>query len=209
MLLDFLKHLFGKRPLPFPAEYFVSDRQFNQLYPPSIRKAALKHFTQLDIAKQAAEFLVNEDNVKILDIGSGAGKFCIAAAYYKPNALFYGVELRKTLAEQAEFIKNDLGLKNITFIKGSFNELDFKQYNHFYFYNSFYENIIKEGRIDDKLPFSKKIFDDYSAQLFQQLEKMPAGTRLVTYHVTKTEIPLSFKVTRESTDGFLKFCIKI
>jgi len=32
-----------------------------------------------------------------LDIGSGVGKFCLAGAYYKPSASFFGVEQRKDL----------------------------------------------------------------------------------------------------------------
>jgi hypothetical protein len=195
--------------MPYPARYFLNDDAFNKLYPPYIRQLARKHWTPLDVAKQAAEFLVMEDKVKVLDIGSGVGKFCIAAAYYKPNAFYVGVEQRENLAIHAEITKNALGFTNITFINSNFTGLDFKQYNHFYFYNSFYEHIVDVGRIDESIIFSRELFVNYSTHLLNQLDEMPKGTRLVTYHTTRTEIPQSFNVVREGADGFLKFCIKV
>ncbi|HWB27783.1 MAG TPA: methyltransferase domain-containing protein [Chitinophagaceae bacterium] len=208
MLRNFIQRLFYK-PLPFPGEYFLSDKKFNKLYPPYIQQLARKHWTPLEVCKLAAEFLVTGDGVKILDIGSGAGKFCIAAAYYQPNAIYYGVEQRQNLALHAEDVKNRLGFTNAAFIHGNFTALDFTEYNHFYFYNSFYEHIIDDGHIDENIPFSKETYRQYNEQLFALLEKMPAGTRLVTYHVTRAEIPSYFKITREEVDGFLKFCVKV
>lgn len=209
MAFNFLKRLFGPAKPLFPPDYFFSDKKFNSLYPAYIQKVARKHFTPLGVAQMAAEFLAKDEAVKILDIGSGAGKFCAAAAYYTPKASYFGVELRENLLQNAELIKNKLQLNNITFIKGNFTDVDFTQFNHFYFYNSFYENIVDVGRIDEALPFSKEQYSAYNAALFKCLEPMPAGTRLVTFHVATTELPPSFKVTREEIEGFLKFCVKV
>jgi len=209
MPFNFFKRIFGTPPPLFPPDYFFSDSKFNKLYPPYIQKVARKHFTPLGVAQMAAEFLAKDEAVNILDIGSGAGKFCAAAAYYTPKAYYFGVELRENLIENAEMVKKKLELKNVTFIKGNFTEVDFTQFNHFYFYNSFYENIVDIGRIDDALPFSKEQYNTYNAEFFKHLEPMPAGTRLVTFHVAKTELPPSFKVTREEVEGFLKFCVKV
>jgi len=75
--------------------WFSSDAHFNHLYPSSIRLLAQRHWTPLVVARKAANFLAAESNVKILDIGSGVGKFCLAAAHYKPKAFYYGIEQRK------------------------------------------------------------------------------------------------------------------
>lgn len=157
----------------------------------------------------AAEFLTNGEAVKVLDIGSGAGKFCLAAAYYQPKAHYYGIELRENLADNAEMIRNKLGFNNVTFMKGSFEDVDFNQYNHFYFYNSFYENIVDVQRIDESLPFSKEMYKTYNDALFKKLEQLPTGTRLVTFHITQQDLPPFFKVTREAVEGYLKFCVKM
>jgi len=63
-------------------------------------------------------------------------------------------------------------------------------------------------RIDESLPFSREQYNTYNAALFKKLEQMPAGTRLVTFHITQQELPPFFKVTREEVEGYLKFCVK-
>jgi tRNA G46 methylase TrmB len=78
-------------------DWFASDILFNSLYPDSIQSLAQKHWTPLDVAKKAADFLAVSHEVKILDIGSGSGKFCLTAAYHHPDINFYGVEQRKNL----------------------------------------------------------------------------------------------------------------
>jgi cyclopropane fatty-acyl-phospholipid synthase-like methyltransferase len=59
---------------------FKNDDTFNKLYPIGIERKAIKHWSRLEIAKSAAEFLAAQNNVHVLDIGSGVGKFCLAAA---------------------------------------------------------------------------------------------------------------------------------
>src|ERR1019366_2689686 len=117
---------------------FEDDDEFHSLYPQHIQKLAVLHWTPLKVAKNAAEFLVPADCVKVLDIGSGAGKFCLAASHYQPNGLFYGIEQRKNLIDCAVKAEYNLGLNNLTFLHGNFTQLDFTQFDHFYFYNSFY-----------------------------------------------------------------------
>ena len=70
----------------YEEKYFSSDKQFNELYPPAIQSLARRHWTPLDVARKAANYLAAEDNVKILDIGSGVGKFCLSAAHFKHKA---------------------------------------------------------------------------------------------------------------------------
>jgi len=112
-------------------KWFMSDAQLHYLYPESIQLMARKHWTPLSITQMAVQFLTPTRGVKVLDIGSGVGKFCLAAAYYKPEAFFFGVEQRKDLTEHAEFARALLGLGNVHFLNNNFTQLDFKQYDHF------------------------------------------------------------------------------
>jgi len=48
---------------------------------------SLKQWTPLAIARKAAEFLA-EPGSKVLDIGSGIGKFCLTGAFFNPEATF-------------------------------------------------------------------------------------------------------------------------
>ncbi len=193
----------------FAEKWFASDEQFNQLYPLSIQALARRHWTPLSVARKAAGFLAAENNVRILDIGSGVGKFCLAAAYYKPNAFYYGIEQRKSLVSHAEKAREILHLQNVSFVNGNFTQLDFRKYDHFYFYNAFYENLAGTEKIDDSIDYSGELFNYYNRYLFKQLEKKPAGTRLATFHSMEEEIPQGYHVVGSEMDNLLKFWIKI
>jgi SAM-dependent methyltransferase len=193
----------------FAEKWFASDEQFNQLYPLSIQALARRHWTPLSVARKAAGFLAAENNVRILDIGSGVGKFCLAAAYYKPKAFYYGIEQRKSLVSHAEKAREILHLQNVSFVNGNFTQLDFRKYDHFYFYNAFYENLAGTEKIDDSIDYSGELFNYYNRYLFKQLEKKPAGTRLATFHSMEEEIPQGYHVVGSEMDNLLKFWIKI
>lgn len=200
-------HFIEKRNLT--EQWFNSDIEFNRLYPLSIQSLAKKHWTPLHIAQKAAYFLAAENNVTILDVGSGVGKFCLAAAYYKPNAFFFGVEQRKGLIDHAEAAKEILQLDNASFIDGNFTQLDFRQYDHFYFYNAFYENMVGTDRIDNSIVYSSELFNYYNRYFYKQLEKKPAGTRLATFHSLEDEVPPGYHVVGSEMENLLKFWIKI
>lgn len=189
--------------------WYRSDADFNRLYPASIQQLASQHWTTLTVARRAANFLAAEPHMRILDIGSGVGKFCLSAAHHKPDALFFGVEQRKSLVTIADAVKDTIGLTNVTFINGNFTQLDFRQYNHFYFYNSFYENLNGTNKIDDSIDYSQELYHYYNRYLYKQLEKKPAGTRLATYHSVEDEIPADYHVVGSEINDLLKFWIKI
>jgi len=188
--------------------WFSSDIQFHYLYPPTIQRLAQRHWTPLNVAQQAVEFLAPAAGVRVLDIGSGVGKFCLAGAYYKRDAFFYGVEQRKDLVGHARVAKRAIGLSNVSFIHGNFTSLNLNEYDHFYFYNSFYENIKGTPKIDHNVSFSETLYNYYNRYLFKKLEEMPAGTRVVTRCSWEDKIPSSYVVVNSDIDSMLKFHIK-
>lgn len=189
--------------------WYVSDEQFNQLYPPSIQELSGRHWTPLAVARKAANFLAIKSEVKILDIGSGVGKFCLGAASFKPNASYYGVEQRNYLLEYAEAARNKLELENVTFINGNFTQLDFGNFDHFYFFNSFYENLAWTNKIDENIQYSTELYNYYNRYLYQQLDQKKPGTRVATFHSLEDEIPESYYVVGSECDNLLKFWIKV
>ena len=189
--------------------WFDSDLNFHKLYPPGIRALARRHWTPLHVARKASVFLAPENGLRILDIGSGVGKFCLSAANQNPQSLFFGVEQRWSLIDHAETAKEILHLKNAFFIYGNFTQLDFRQYDHFYFFNAFYENLACFDKIDDSIEYSGELFNYYNRYLYQQLAQKPAGTRLATFHTLEDEIPANFHVVGSDGDSLLKFWIKV
>ena len=187
----------------------ISDSQFNEIYPPSIQLLAQRHWTPLDVAIKAADFLAAENNVSILDIGSGVGKFCLAAANHKPKAFFTGVEQRLSLIRHAETAKTLLQLNNAWFINGNFTQIDFRNYDHFYFFNAFYENLEWTVKIDNSIDYSGELYNYYSRYLYKQLQQKPSGTRLAAFHSLEDEMPPEYHVVGVEMDGLLKFWIKV
>ena len=188
---------------------FLSDAHFDQLYPASIQKLSVKHWTPLHIARKAAQFLAVDSNVRILDIGSGVGKFCLTAAHYKPHAVFHGVEQRRSLIYYADKAKELLRLENVDFMPGNFTQLDFRHYDHFYFYNSFYENLASTDKIDQQIDYSAELYHYYNRYLYRLLNEKPSGTRLATFHSLEDEIPPDYHVVGSERENLLKFWIKI
>jgi SAM-dependent methyltransferase len=193
----------------YSLDVFQDDREFHQLYPPTIQKSALRHWTPLQVSRCAAQFLVTAPGSRILDIGSGVGKFCLAAAYYQPGGMFFGIEQRKDLHEIALGIKSELQLENAFFMHGNFTQLDLADYDHFYFFNSFYENLDGSEKIDATIQYSSSLYNYYNRYLYKQLEQLPPGTRIATYHSLEDEIPPCYYVVKTHYDNLLKFWIKV
>ncbi|MDF2191294.1 methyltransferase domain-containing protein [Paraflavitalea sp. CAU 1676] len=192
----------------FLSNYFAEESNFRTLFPLHLQKMDALHWSPLPVIGKAVQFLVQDEVVSVLDIGSGIGKFCLAGAFYRPAAHYYGVEQREQLVTQAAIVRGRLGLNNVHFIHGNFTQLDLKQYDHFYFYNSFFENLSTSDRIDDSIAYSRELYNYYSHYLYNQLEEKPAGTRIVTYCSWGDEIPNGYKLIESHFDSLLKCWIK-
>lgn len=191
------------------SNWFSSDTHFNTLYPESIRQKSRRQWTPLLVAEKAAAFLRTGAGSRILDIGSGCGKFCLAAGYYFPDTTFIGVEQRAYLTDEANKALATLQLKNVSFHTANITNIVLKDFQHFYFYNSFYENLAETEKIDEDIPFSKELFKAYNYYLYRQLRLCRKGTRLVTYHSAETEIPDEYQIVQTDINDYLKCWIKI
>lgn len=189
-------------------KWFSSDSQFHELFPESVQALARSHWTPLSVAQKAANFLAADKGSRVLDIGSGIGKFCLAAAYYKPNAFYYGVEQRLDLVTYADNARQILGFKNVSFIHGNLMQLDFKNYDHFYFYNAFYENLVHTEKIDNNLTYSIEIYNQYNRFLYKQLDKKLSGTRIAVYHGMEDILPPGYLEGGSEMDDLLKYWVK-
>jgi hypothetical protein len=185
-------------------KWYNSDDAFDKLLPFAVRVLSHQHWTPLHVAHKAIQFLAPADGTKVLDIGSGAGKFCIAGGYYKPQCWFTGVEQRKSLIVTGEMIADKLSLENVSFLNGNFTRIDFTKYDSFYFYNSFYENLNGTDKIDSSIEYSSGLYYYYCRCLSKKLDEMPVGTRLATFHSLENEIPLSYRLTETWFDNSLK-----
>lgn len=186
---------------------FRKDAAFDELYPEHIRSLSAMHWTTVDIARKAGAFLA-VPGASVLDIGSGVGKFCMIAGFLYPETAFYGIEQRLELHTFAEIAKAEINLSNVELMHGNLTALDFSGYDHFYFYNSFYENIEPDSRIDHSVKVSFELYHRYSRFVYEMLDGKPPGTRLVTFHATESQVPPGYKLLSNSYSRALKMWIK-
>jgi len=187
--------------------FFRNDAEFDWLYPEHLQLMSQKQWTPIAIARKAAEYLAVK-NAKILDVGSGIGKFCLTAAHFYPDSFYFGVEQRHELVHYAKASQRYLDINNISFIHANITQVNFHQFDHFYFYNSFFENLDRENAIDDSIETSYSLYAYYSQYLKSMLSDKPSGTRVVTYQSFGEIIPTDYSMTDLSYDSLLQLWIK-
>ncbi len=101
--------------------------------------------------------------------------------------------------------KDILQMNNVFFLHGNFTQLDFKRFDHFYFYNSFYENLPGTDKIDDSIAYSEELYMYYKQYLYRQLKLKPKGTRLCTLCTWEHEIPPEYHVVSSEMGEQLRY----
>ena len=185
----------------------LDNWEFDKIYPGSIRMISDKQWTSVDIAVSAALFLVTDKNTRVLDIGSGVGKFCLIGATIT-DAYFTGVEQRKELVDITNEIIDIYDIPNIKIIHSNIVDIEFSNYDAFYFFNPFQENIDVSARIDNQVGMSDYLYDKYSNYVYKQLSLAKNGTRLVTYFGSENKVPDCYRLKETKHDNELKFWIK-
>lgn len=186
----------------------VRDRDFDQLYPDSIKILSDIHWTSLEIAVKAADLLVKYPETRVLDIGSGVGKFCILGAL-TTDGIFTGVEYRKSLVNISQGVIKQLDIHNAEIIHSDIVNIDFANYDAFYFFNSFGENIADVWpKIDSFSDLSTTNYKKYTNYVYQQFENLDSGTRIVTHCGDDNQIPDSYILRESYFDGDLQLWIK-
>lgn len=185
----------------------LTDTSFNELLPGYLKFAARLYFTPIEVAKKAAEWLTENNEKRILDIGSGVGKFCIAAASHV-DSHFYGVEYRKSLVQLGKHIAKHYQLNNVTLLNANILDIDFSNYDGFYIFNPFYENLEKTKRLNDEVKLKAELYQVFLKYTDDQLNKAKVGTKLVTYHGNNFEVPNSYVKINDAFNGDLKLWVK-
>jgi SAM-dependent methyltransferase len=177
----------NRNDIAAPEEFTVEDERFDRIYPAAIRELSSIFWTPVAIAAEAAKLLVQESGTRVLDVGCGPGKFCLIGAALT-DGHFTGVEQRGDLVEAARNAAWGLALEGAEFLHGNVTEITFSEYDAFYVFNPFEENM-HGHRIDSAIPLSPKLFKRYTGYVSDQLGRQPGGTRVVTYMGYGDEIP--------------------
>ena len=167
------------------------------------------HWTPVHVARRAAQLLVTGPETRVLDVGSGPGKFCLVGAMATLGH-FTGVEQRPYLVEFSRSFARKYAIPRVHFLRANAGDLDWSRYNAFYFYNPFYENLDPDKKIDERVELSPSLYNQYIRMAQERLAEAPSGTRVVTFHGMGGEMPDGYeRVLQEFQDtGFLELWIR-
>jgi predicted RNA methylase len=182
-------------------ERLGSDVAFDGAYERRIRALSSQHWTPVAIAARAARLLTRAGATRILDVGSGAGKFCIVGAL-STRATFVGVERRADLVEVAGRAAREMGAARATFIHANVEALPFDGFDGFYLYNPFFEHISRHlPLVDRTLERSGRAHRRVVRSIEEKLGALPAPAVVVTYHGFGGQLPPDFSHVGDEPAG--------
>lgn len=172
-----------------------TDRDFDKLLPKDLRERSSLHWTPLEVVRRAAQWIDELGIQTVVDVGSGAGKFCAAAAL-NSKANYLGIEQRYRLVLAARELASVLDVeRQVTFIQGTLTDLP--RADAYYMYNPFGENLFGwDGQIDSDVELSEERYRRDVATSVRLLAAAQVGTYLITYNGFGGEVPASYKEVR-------------
>ncbi len=159
----------------------MTDREFDRVFQESVRALSKVHWTPIEVARRAAELLVPDSSSRVLDLGSGAGKFCLVGAM-STEGHFVGVESRKNLVSLSKQLAQRLKLDRAEFICDDALNLDWSGFSGIYLFNPFEEHISEKIQFEPAGEFSPKLYKKSVELTVSKLAALPQGTRAVTFH---------------------------
>lgn len=190
----------------------VDDATFDRLlYSPEARRRSSVFWTPVEVAQRVVSLLAATSDTRILDIGSGVGKFCIVGAMMS-EALFVGIEQREHLVRMARVAALRAGLRNTRFVAGDFHLAEFTAFDVLYLFNPFEENAWAPNEwLDDSVALSLEKARDDIERAEALLGAARQGTRVVTYHGFGGDVPSSYErlVSERCHTGAIELWTKV
>jgi SAM-dependent methyltransferase len=170
------------------AGHDVQDEVFDRIFPRVVRTLSHVNFTPLDVARRAAGLLVPEPGCRVLDVGAGAGKFCLVGALTTEGS-FTGIDRSPTLVDVARELAHRFGIPRAHFLLGDVRSESWTSYDSFYLYNPFDIMIgaVSWGFFEDAEQQDCVAFTEAT------LAERPAGTRVVTFHGFGGLVPKNYE----------------
>ncbi len=185
----------------------LTEENFNHFLPGYLQRASRVYFTPIRVAQLAAQWLTDDGAKTVLDIGAGVGKFCVAGASLN-SSFYFGIEYRQSVSQIANDMISRFQLSNSIVEHGNVVALDFQNFDAFYMYNPFFENLLSARRLNDEVELAAPLYNYYFSKVRHKLDCTKPGTRLVTFHGNNFEAPESFEKVHEAEGGLLKFWIR-
>lgn len=204
--MEYMESVFG--PTTDELGCSIEDHRFDQVFPERVRQLSSVYWTPVAVAACAAKLLVNRRVRRVLDVGCGPGKFCLIAASVA-DAHFTGIEQRADLVKAGHDATAKARVQNVDIIHGNVIDFSFSNYDAFYLYNPFEENVFKDQSIDRAIPLSADLYIKYIDYVARELRDKPLGTIVVTYTGSALEIPTCYDCQLWTFGNDLKLWVKV
>ncbi len=171
-----------------------ADAAFDRFLPDELQRVSRHYWTPLPVIRRAAVWLRDTRVRTVVDVGSGAGKFCVAAALLT-RCQFVGVEHRSSLVTAARDLAGVFELDDrVTFMKGDLETASGIDAGAYYFFNPFgaydFESTLF---VDPDVTFSTDTQRRDIAAVAAMLARAPAGTVAITYNGFGGTIPPDYQ----------------
>lgn len=159
------------------------DYAFDRYLPFELRGVSRRYWTPLAVARRAGEWLEQYGATRTLDIGSGAGKFCVATALVSSGE-FIGVEHRARLVVAARELATRFEVADrVSFVEGAFGRMETPEADAYYVYNPFGENLYDYREcLDEQVELTHGRYLGDIAATERLLLEAPIGTLLLSYN---------------------------
>jgi SAM-dependent methyltransferase len=176
-------------------DWSVADKLFDCFMPREYQIYSRVHWTPLVTAFWLGSFLDAIGARRLLDLGSGPGKLCVAAALASRSCSFVGLEQREQLAAAARNLARRFQVADrVEFMEGALGSVPLPAADVLYCFNPFGENLLgPEEWVDGRVELGWRRHVQDSGLLEDLFEEVPVDTWLVTYHRAGARIPASFK----------------
>lgn len=178
----------------------MRDSLFDRVYPEDVRRVSARFWTPVEVARTASRWLYSFGARSVLDVGSGAGKFCIVANLTTGQRIT-GLEQRRSLIDAARAASDAYGACT-DYVLGTLETLDPAAYDAFYLFNPFGENLYPPEECFDTDTELSALRYTHDLTIFQHwLDCAPVQTCVVTYHGFGGLIPSTYALKRSLPKG--------
>jgi predicted RNA methylase len=154
---------------------------FDRFLPQELRDVSGQYWTPLPIVRRAAAWLREAQVRTVVDIGSGAGKFCVAGALLT-RCRFVGLEQRAALVTTARGLAETFGVDDrVTFVHGTCGATTTPVGDAYYLFNPFGEYVFDSARFaEPDVAFTRETYRADIAAVTELLSRAPMGTIVIT-----------------------------
>lgn len=173
------------------------DGSFDRFLPEPLKLVSPEYWTPLAVAKRATEWADDAGFRTVVDIGSGAGKFCVAGALFG-QCRFIGLEQYSSLVTSARALVDLFDVDDrVSFVAGALGTVPTPIGDVYYFFNPFGEYWLGPDHPPEaSAEFTDSQYRNDVAAAEDLLRRAPVGTCVLTYNGFGGRIPAGYELIR-------------